>query len=130
MPSPPPWKIRPAAREARAYIAALPLPVRAIARTLDRAIRDAVPGVRVGMKWSVPFYYAKGAICYVSAARGHVTFGLVNGAKIPDESGLLTGTGKSPIRKAVVRVGHEIPEREIAAWLRHAKRLDADWGSD
>lgn len=126
----PPWNIRPASAEAKAYVAALPLPVRAVARTLDGAVRDTIPGVRVGMKWAVPFYYSKGAICYVSAAQRHVTFGLVNGDKISDASGFLTGTGKSPIRKATFRVGDEVPEKVVTAWLRQAKKLDAYWGED
>ena len=124
-----PWGVAPDAAAVRAYYAALDLPVRALARSLDALVREELPGVKAGVKWRVPFYFLKGPVCYVSAARRHVTFGLLQGDAIPDETGLLTGTGKSPIRKATLRVGEALPEAAVRAWLREARRADAAWGA-
>lgn len=122
------WSI-PADEEAVSrYYARLPGPVRDVATELDGLARSALPDARVGIKWAVPFYSRKGPVCYVSAARKHVTFGLVQGADVPDDSGRLVGTGKSPIRKAVFIVGEPVPRTVVRGWLRHAKRLDATWG--
>ncbi|HEX2021251.1 MAG TPA: DUF1801 domain-containing protein [Candidatus Thermoplasmatota archaeon] len=128
--APAPWNIRADPAAVRAYYAALPLPVRLTAKTLDALARDALPGVRTGIKWSVPFYYLKGPVCYVSAAKRHVTFGLVQGAEVPDASGRLTGTGKSPIRKATFPVDEEVPAALVRRWLREARKLDPLWGTD
>lgn len=121
------WEIAPGEDAVERYYARLALPVRVIARELDALARGALPGCVVGIKWSVPFYARKGPVCYVSAARAHVTFGLLQGVDIPDGTGRLSGTGKSPIRKAVFRAGAPVPRGSVKRWLAHARRLDATW---
>jgi hypothetical protein len=109
-----------------AYYDRLPLPIRATARTLGALAREALPGARAIIRYGVPFYCLREPVCYVSAAKAHVTFGLTRGVEVPDRSGLLTGTGRSPIRKATFRVGDPVPEATVRAWLRHARRLDEE----
>lgn len=110
------------------YYARLPLPTRLVAAELDHLARAALPGAAVGIKWRVPFYALREPVCYVSAASRHVTFGLLRGIDVPDASGLLTGTGRSPIRKAVFPAGEDVPRATVRGWLRHARRLDATSG--
>ena len=124
------WDIPEDEKAVQAYYDRLALPVRLVARELDALVRAAVPDARLGMKWSVPFYSRKGPICYVSAAKKHVTFGLLKGVDVADASGRLVGTGKSPIRKAVFPAGEPVPKTLVRGWLREAKRLDARWGLD
>ena len=123
------WDIPVAEDEVARYYARLPGPVRDVALGLDALARASLPDVRVGVKWSVPFYSLRGPVCYVSAAKKHVTFGLVQGIDVPDASGRLVGTGKSPIRKAVLPAGEPVPKALVRGWLREAKRLDATWGT-
>lgn len=124
------WNIPVAEEEVARYYARLAGPVRDVALELDALARASLPRVRVGMKWAVPFYSLRGPVCYVSAAKKHVTFGLVQGADVPDASGRLVGTGKSPIRKAVFPAGEPVPKSLVRGWLRGAKRLDATWGEE
>lgn len=111
-----------------AYLARLPGPVREVAAELDGLVRAVLPDARAGIKWSVPFYARKGPVCYVSAAKRHVTFGFLQGEKLEDASGLLVPTPRSPIRKAVFAVGAKVPRRHVRAWLAQARRLDESWG--
>ena len=111
--------------EVAAYYARLPGPLRDLALDLDALARAALPGVEARIRYGVPFYVARAPVCYVSVARAHVTFGLLRGADVPDASGLLTGTGKSDIRKATFRPGEPLPRSVVAGWLREARRLDA-----
>ncbi|HUR69478.1 MAG TPA: DUF1801 domain-containing protein [Candidatus Thermoplasmatota archaeon] len=124
-----PWAIAPDEVAVERYLAKMPLPTRVVAIELDALARAAIPRMTIGIKWSVPFYAKKGPICYLSAAKEHVTFGLVQGAGIPDASGLLVGTGKSPIRKAIFPAGEPVPRAIVRAWLRHAAKLDKTWGA-
>ena len=93
-------------------------------RSICQAVRDAVkqdPDVVEGIAWGVPFYFRKGPLCYTSAAQRHVTVGMARGMEIDDPSGQLSGTGKSPIAKVVVK--KELPA-EFADWLAQALSLD------
>lgn len=123
------WTIEPDPGAVRAYYDGLDLPVRLLAKRLDRLVRDSLAGVNVGIKWSVPFYFLTGPVCYVSAAKRHVTFGLIHGHRIDDRHGRLAGTGKSPIRKATFRVDDD-PEAAVRDWLRQSRKLDRTWGRD
>jgi hypothetical protein len=123
------WAVAPAAKEVAAYFERAPLPVRVTAKELDALVHAVLPNVVAGIKWSVPFYALKGPVCYISVARTHVTFGLLQGVDVSDASGRLIGTGKSPIRKAIFSAGEPVPRATVRAWLRDARRLDASWGT-
>ncbi len=121
------WRVSADAAAVKAYFAALPLPVRCVARQLDAWVREEIPEVTVGIKWRVPFYALTGPVCYVSGAKNHVTFGIVKGDHVEDASGLLTGTGKSPIRKAIFKANTDVPEATVRTWLRAAREADETW---
>lgn len=121
------WTVEPNEKAVELYLDALPLPTRLLATTLDRLVREELPDVKAGIKWGVPFYFLSGPVCYVSGAKAHVTFGLAKGHHVDDASGLLTGTGKSPIRKAIFKVNAPVPDATVRAWLQAALRADATW---
>lgn len=125
----PSWEVEPDRAAIERYFARMPLPTRVVALELDALVRAALPRATMGIKWGVPFYARKGPVCYISAAQRHVTFGLLQGAEIPDASGRLTSTGKSPIAKAVFKAGDPVPTAEVRAWLKRAVALDRTWGA-
>lgn len=94
-------------------------------RALCNAVRDHVKqdsDVLEFIAWGIPCYWADGPLCYTSAAKTHVTVGIFRGIEIQDASGLLVGTGKSPIRKATVKLNQELPGA-FADWIAQAKSL-------
>jgi hypothetical protein len=95
---------------------------------VSRLVRDGLPGVRVKPKWTVPFYYVNGPICYVNATRGtrRVSIGFVKGTALADPDGLLRGTGRSPIRKLEIKAGAPVPATALRRLLRRAAKLDAE----
>ena len=97
----------------RAHVAAM----REHARALDGAVVECIA-------WGVPFWFRNGPLCYASAAKTHVTLGIARGIEVDDRHGLLTGTGKSPIRKAVVKLQDPFPTAAVADWLQQALALD------
>lgn len=122
------WRIEPDEKAVERYFEKLALPIRIIAKELDAIARKELRGCTIGMKWSVPHYGLRGPVCYISAAKKHVNFGLHQGINVPDPSGLLEGTKKSPIRKVIFPAGAEVPKAVVRGWLREAKKVDMDWG--
>lgn len=111
-------------KAADAYYRKLEWPIQAMAKTLDRIVRDEAPQSKVGIKWAVPFYFSDaGPLAYVSAAKRHVTFGVARGAELKDSTGLLQSTGRSPIAKATFPVAQDIPESVVRRWIRDALAL-------
>ncbi len=106
-----------------AYIADLEEPQRRIVEAV-RAIVHEDPGVVEGIAWGVPFWFRNGPLCYTSAAKHHVTLGIARGLEVHDKHGRLTGTGKSPIRKTIVKLREEFPEAAFRDWLAQATVLD------
>lgn len=111
-------------RAVEAYYRKLPEPAREMARTLDRIVREEAPDSKVGIKWSVPFYFRDaGPLAYVSVAKRHVTFGVARGAELKDATGLLQSTGRSPIGKATLPISQDVPENMVRRWIRDALAL-------
>lgn len=111
-------------KAAEAYFRKLEGPVQAMAKRLDRIVREEAPDSKVGIKWAVPMYFRDaGALAYVSAAKRHVTFGVVRGAELKDTTGLLRSTGRSPIGSATFPISAPIPEKTVRRWLREALAL-------
>lgn len=106
-----------------AYIEDIDEPQRSVVEQV-RAIVKEDPDVIEGIAWGVPFWFRKGPLCYTSAAKTHVTVGIARGLEIEDASGLLTGTGKSPIRKTIVKRKDTFPEAAFRDWIAQAIRLD------
>ncbi|HWG92584.1 MAG TPA: DUF1801 domain-containing protein [Candidatus Thermoplasmatota archaeon] len=110
--------------DVRAYLQRLAPEQRRVATHLRALIRDEVPDVREGILWAIPFYWRKHPFCYVSPAKRHVTLGFPLGVGINDATGLLTGTGKSTIRKAVLKLKEDVPEEAVRDWLQQAIAID------
>ncbi|MGB0652978.1 MAG: DUF1801 domain-containing protein [Thermoplasmatota archaeon] len=121
------WHDGPKARDhpdVQAYLDDLRPEQRAICNRVRQLVK-ADPDVVEGIAWGVPFYFRKGPLCYTSAAKTHVTVGMARGMEIDDVSGLLQGTGKSPIRKATVKLRDGLPDA-FADWLEQALALDEE----
>jgi hypothetical protein len=62
------------------------------------ALRDLVlevaPDAKESIKWARPVYEASGPLCYIMAFKDHVNFGFWRGVDLPDEAGILEGTGE------------------------------------
>ena len=106
-----------------AYIADLEPAQHAHVETM-RALVRLDPDVVECLAWGVPFWFRRGPLAYASAAKAHVTLGLARGVELDDRFGLLSGTGKSPIRKAVVKLNAPFPEAAVRDWLEQAIQLD------
>ncbi len=89
-----------------------------------RAIVYEDPDVVECLAWGIPFWFRKGPLAYASAAKAHVTVGIARGVEVQDRFGLLAGTGKSPIRKAVVKLARPFPEDAVRDWVAQAIELD------
>lgn len=104
-----------------AYIARQPPPHRAILRAIRRLVHRADPEAREAIHWGVPFFFHEtGPLVYASAAKAHVTLGFTLAGRIEDPSGRLEGTGKSDIRKTVLRPGEDVPEALVLDWTRRS----------
>ncbi len=89
-----------------------------------RAIVQEDPDVVECLAWGIPFWFRKGPLAYASAAKAHVTVGIARGVEVQDRFGRLTGTGKSPIRKATVKLTEPFPEEAVRDWIAQALQLD------
>lgn len=90
-------------------------------RSIAQALGDDVVEC---IAWDIPFWFRRGPLCYASAAKTHVTLGIAHGVEVRDRYGLLTGTGKSPVRKAVVGLDEPFPTAAVVDWLAQAVELD------
>jgi len=109
-----------------AYIADLEPPQKAIVEAIRRIVKEEVPDAVEGIAYGVPFWFARDPLCYASAAKNHITLGMARGMEIEDRFGLLTGTGKSPIRKCVVKLKTGLNPVALREWLRLAVKLPED----
>jgi hypothetical protein len=57
-------------------------------------VRQAAPEAKESIKWAQPVYEFDGPFCYIKAFKNHVNFGFWRGVDLPDEEGILTGTGE------------------------------------
>ncbi len=120
------WHDQPKERDhpgVAAYIAGLDERQTAIVDQMRRIVRED-PDVVECIAWGIPFWFRKGPLVYASAAKSHVTLGIARGVEVQDRFGLLQGTGKSPIRKAVVKLGKPFPEDAVRDWVEQAVVLD------
>ena len=97
---------------------------RAIAEKLHRIVLGAVPGMISELKWGMPCYSKAGMVCFIMAAKEHVTFGLYKGASLKDPKGLLSGSGKA-LRCLRLRSAEEIAAADIKRFVKAAAALNA-----
>lgn len=104
-----------------AYLDDLDWPQQELCRELRERLKTD-PDVREGIAWGVPCYFRRGPLAYTSAAKAHVTLGWFRGAEIDDPR--VTGTGRSPIGKVVLKLAADFPDAAFDGWLRQAIALD------
>lgn len=95
-------------------------------RALDALVRETVPGVKAGIKWSQPVYESKGPMIFIKSASKHVTIGFWRGAELADPGALLEGEGDR-MRHLKIR-SVELPRDQLVAWMRDAVALNAQKG--
>jgi hypothetical protein len=57
-------------------------------------VREAAPEAKESIKWAQPVYEENGPFCYIKAFKNHVNFGFWRGVDLPDEAGILEGSGE------------------------------------
>jgi hypothetical protein len=57
-------------------------------------VREAAPEAKESIKWAQPVYEENGPFCYIRAFKNHVNFGFWRGVDLPDEAGILEGSGE------------------------------------
>jgi hypothetical protein len=57
-------------------------------------VREAAPEAKEAIKWAQPVYEENGPFCYIRAFKNHVNFGFWRGVDLPDEAGILEGSGE------------------------------------
>jgi hypothetical protein len=60
---------------------------------LRELVREAAPQAKESIKWAQPVYEDNGPFCYIRAFKNHVNFGFWRGVDLPDEAGILEGSG-------------------------------------
>jgi hypothetical protein len=61
---------------------------------LSDLVREAAPEAKESIKWAQPVYEQNGPFCYIKAFKNHVNFGFWRGVDLPDDAGILEGSGK------------------------------------
>jgi hypothetical protein len=95
---------------------------RAIAKKLHRLILGAVPAMTSELKWGMPCYSKDGMVCFIMAAKEHVSIGFYKGAKLKDPKELFSGSGKA-LRSLKFRSAGEIPVADLRGFVKAAVAL-------
>ncbi|MEO1036524.1 MAG: DUF1801 domain-containing protein [Pseudomonadota bacterium] len=96
-----------------------------ILRALRALITQSNADVSEAIKWSRPCYTANGPLCYLFAAKGHVSLGFNQGAFLPDSNGLLEGDGKG-MRHVKFRSAGDIDSDVVNALIAAALDKNAE----
>jgi hypothetical protein len=57
-------------------------------------VREVAPEAKESIKWAQPVFEDHGPFCYIRAFKNHVNFGFWRGADLPDQAGVLEGSGE------------------------------------
>jgi hypothetical protein len=97
-----------------------------VVSTLRRLVLEAVPDAQESIKWARPVYEFNGPLCYIVAFKNHVNLGFSRGVDLPDDVGLLEGSGKQ-MRHVKVTGIEDIDEDILQGLIQAAVALnDAD----
>jgi hypothetical protein len=117
-------KARPASK-ADTYFRNLPAKTRSVAEALRKTVLDTADGIREELSWGRPWYTTRAGVCYIAAAKGHVSLGFARGTELTDPDQRLEGTGTGTgMRHVKVRNTGEI-DAAVKGLLREAFALDA-----
>lgn len=109
--------------DSSAWLANLDPALRGIARVLRTIVRQAGPDLQEGIKWGNLVYEQQGLVCYLAAARGHVSLGFFKGASLTGHKGRLEGRGKLMRHLKVRTLGQADPD-QITSWVKQAVGLN------
>lgn len=97
--------------------------LRAIAEKVHALVLSAAPGLKAGLKWGMPCYEKAGMVCFLMAAKAHVTFGFYQGARLEDPDGILSGSGKA-LRSLRLVPGGKVPAAALKRLVKAAAALN------
>ncbi len=80
------------------YIAHQPLEAQIILEGLRHYILNAAPYMEEKLSYGVPFFYSKGALCYLAMEKGKPYVGFMRGLELSDEVGLLETKGRKQVK--------------------------------
>jgi hypothetical protein len=80
------------------------------------------------IKWKIPFYQAKGLVCYINPHKNHITIGFPAGYKLVDESGILLGANEKlkQVRYVEIRKIEDLYSEDFNIILQQALLLDSE----
>ena len=91
--------------------------------TLHRLVKEVAPDAKESIKWARPVYEVNGPLCYIIAFKNHVNLGFSRGVDLPDEAGILEGSGKQ-MRHIKVKGIEAIDEDTVKDLIRAAVALN------
>ena len=109
-----------------AYLAALPGWKQDVGRRLDELIVSTVPGVQKAVRWNTPFYGLEGQGWFVAfhCMTRYIKVTFFKGAELrpmPPEASKM-----KDVRYWHVGEGEELDEKQFAAWVKQASKLEGD----
>jgi hypothetical protein len=113
-------------KEVDHYLHRSPKHVRELMTFLRTIILKTIPDVEETIKFSVPFYSRQGLLCYLNPGKDGkgVYMGFVEGHRLSDESGILTGKKLKQIRYMEFHTRREIKVRVVKEYLLEAVMLN------
>jgi hypothetical protein len=115
-------KARPVSK-ADGFFRKLPAKTRPVAEALRKVVLETAVGVREDLKWGRPWYSARAGVCYIAAAKGHVSLGFDRGRELADPEQRLEGTGTEMRHVKITNTGGiDVAVRKL---LAEAFALDA-----
>jgi hypothetical protein len=107
------------------FLASLSQSQVALVRELRSAIQRAAPNATEIVKSGWLFFEQRGPICFIQPHSKHVNLGFWRGARLPDPSRSLEGTGKH-MRHIKIRDLSDIDAQMIGALVRAGAKLNRD----
>lgn len=109
-----------------AYLAAMPGWKQDVGRRLDELIVKNVPGVQKAVRWNTPFYGLEGRGWFVAfhCMTQYIKVTFFKGTQLrpmPPEASRV-----KDVRYWHVGEGEELDEKQFAAWVKQASKLEGD----
>lgn len=113
-------------KEVDHYLRRSPKHVRELMTHLRTIILKTIPDVEETIKFAVPFYSRQGLLCYLNPVKdgSGVYIGFVQGHRLSDESGILTGKKLKQIRYMEFHTRREIKVSVVKEYLTEAVMLN------
>lgn len=108
-----------------AWLAERPRTVRPIAAAARELLDEGLPKARQAIKWGYPTWVGAGNVVALADHGEHVNLQFYRGARLPDPSGLLEGTGKR-MRHVKLRHARDVRTPGVKALVRAAWRQDQE----